>query len=64
MRNMHVDERPKWAWRAADKVIMAAVLGLTWAVGPWWLTVVVLLYGLWNYVDGMVRAEWKSDRPK
>lgn len=49
---------PKTLWRILDATAGGAVVGLSYSFGTWWLALLVFAFGMWNYIDGQVRARW------
>lgn len=52
VRNEHL------VWRSFDAVVAVATVGATAYWGNGWLASCVLMFGLWNFTDGMVRTRW------
>ena len=52
------DNAYRYAWKIFDATVNTAMVGTTYAVSTWWLAALVFAFGLWNYIDGQVRARW------
>lgn len=49
---------PHIVWRVFDVFVTVVALAAVAHWGNGWLAAGVLVYGLWNFTDGMVRARW------